>query len=418
MPALLALSALPPAGCSRSQPARLPAWDAATWSAVEREVEDFRSGLGGAGVSVAVRLGDSLAFARGSGRLAATGEPVTPATRFAIGEVERQFTAAAALALEAAGRLSLDDPLPAELVTVQPGEPTPTLRDLLHQVSGLRADPAGGRALVGTLPRTFWTESRVHADVARALLARRSERGYAAELAALAERAGLTDFEARGPDSVWCTPAGLVRWSRALESGAVIAPKAHAQMISLRKLRDDRAWPYGMGLELQSFESSVKVMHAGTGAGATTVLASYPREGVGIAVMADRADAWAVTGLERRLARILFGHRTPTPPEKPLRPSDLERVAGEYACGGLGFAVDDSAGTVRLTVRSRERGPAWATLEVVPLRHLGEGRFVGARDPDAVHLWHKRGPGPAPEVVIGWFGLPCQALRVDASPAE
>ena len=62
--------------------------------------------------------------------------PATPATRFRIGSVTKQFTAAAILRLAEEGKLSLDDPL-AKYFPTYPGGDKITLRHLLTHTSGL-----------------------------------------------------------------------------------------------------------------------------------------------------------------------------------------------------------------------------------------------------------------------------------------
>ncbi|MGB6062056.1 MAG: serine hydrolase domain-containing protein, partial [Candidatus Aquilonibacter sp.] len=62
--------------------------------------------------------------------------PVDADTRFEIGSVTKQFTAAAILQLQEQGKLSIDDPLAKYLPTF-PHANEITLRQLLNQVSGL-----------------------------------------------------------------------------------------------------------------------------------------------------------------------------------------------------------------------------------------------------------------------------------------
>lgn len=341
----------------------------------------------------------------------AAGAPVTSATRFAIGELERQFTAASALALAEAGALDLDAPLPAGIVPPGAESRAPTLRELLHQVSGLAPIDSTGTLRLALRPGAWWTETRAHYAAARRALAERSEQPYEAGIAALAARAGLTSFEAVRAESMACTPADLVRWSRALDRGGVLPATRVREMMRLRTLPDGREWPYGLGLELQTIDSHAKVMHAGSGPGATAVLSNYPADSVAIAVMAGVPSLWSLPALERRLARVLLAMPGRLPPEQPYRPTDFGRVIGEYECGALAFGVQREDEGLLLVVRSSEHGARGAELERHPLRHLGDGRLVSTRDPDAVHVWFKRGNGPANEIVVGWFGLPAQAVR-------
>ena len=66
--------------------------------------------------------------------------PVNPNTRFAIGSLTKQFTAAAILMLARRGALSLDDPLAKYEPSIK-NAGTITLRMMLHQTSGLHNYP-------------------------------------------------------------------------------------------------------------------------------------------------------------------------------------------------------------------------------------------------------------------------------------
>jgi len=83
----------------------------------------------------------SVVFAKGYGLTdLASKTAVTPDTRFAIGSLSKQFTAAAVLLLAQEGKLSLDDKLAKYLPDMPNGDKI-TLRMLLNQDSGLHNYP-------------------------------------------------------------------------------------------------------------------------------------------------------------------------------------------------------------------------------------------------------------------------------------
>jgi len=83
----------------------------------------------------------SVIFAKGYGFAdVASKTAVTPDTRFAIGSISKQFTAAAVLSLAQQGKLSLDDKL-AKYLPDMPNADKITLRMLLNQDSGLHNYP-------------------------------------------------------------------------------------------------------------------------------------------------------------------------------------------------------------------------------------------------------------------------------------
>ncbi|WP_108924362.1 serine hydrolase domain-containing protein [Mycobacterium montefiorense] len=67
----------------------------------------------------------------------ATGDRITPDTLFDIGSVSKQFTAAAILLLNDAGKLTLDDPLAQHMPEFPKWASTVTIAELIHQTSGI-----------------------------------------------------------------------------------------------------------------------------------------------------------------------------------------------------------------------------------------------------------------------------------------
>jgi len=94
------------------------------------------------GFVVVVWSHGNVVFAKGYGLAdVAFKTPVTPETRFAIGSITKQFTAASILLLAQQGTLSLDDKL-AKYVPEMPNADKITLRMLLNQDSGLHNYPS------------------------------------------------------------------------------------------------------------------------------------------------------------------------------------------------------------------------------------------------------------------------------------
>jgi len=389
-------------GCSAPRPVRLPEWDATRATAVRRELEQYAEAHG-TSVRVAVMRGDSLVLVGAVG--AASG--AVAHDRLPLGELQRQVLAAAAWLQSDAGHIAMDEPLP--LPVANDRVQAPTLRELLHQCSGLAARDSAGAWVAEHRPRERWTERPAHAQAAVAALEAATGRSAATLMSEAWARADLG--VPVGPDAdLRANVAELARWARALEQGEIVSRERYAEMTRLFALRDEREWPYGMGLALQTFEGRAKVMHAASSDSVTLVLARYPQDDVSIALAVRATDAWQLTALERRIARRIFGAPEPALADEPIKPIDRDRAVGDYACGDLQFGIASHEDRLRLTVLISD-GAVPRELATLPLRHVGGGRYVSAEDPDAVHVWVKRGNGPAPEIVIGWFGLPCQALR-------
>jgi len=117
------------------QPARLPA---ATAAAIDSLFVPM-SHAGAPGCAVGVFQHGAIAFARGYGFANLNHDvPITPTTRFTVGSVSKQFTAASIALLVRAGKLSLDDDVRKHIPEMN-ATPTPVrVRHLVHHTSGLR----------------------------------------------------------------------------------------------------------------------------------------------------------------------------------------------------------------------------------------------------------------------------------------
>lgn len=128
--AALSLLASAPAPASASP---LTAAERAEVDAIARET------LASSGVpsaSIAIVRGDEIAYAQAYGE-ARPGVRATTETRYAIGSISKQFTAAAVLLLQEDGRLRLDDRIEARVPNLTRGRDI-TLAQLLSHTSGYR----------------------------------------------------------------------------------------------------------------------------------------------------------------------------------------------------------------------------------------------------------------------------------------
>lgn len=97
------------------------------------------SHAGSPGCAVGVFQDGSITFARGYGFANLNHDvPITPATRFTVGSVSKQFTAAAIALLVRAGKLSLDDDVRKFIPEMEDFGTPVKVRHLVHHTSGLR----------------------------------------------------------------------------------------------------------------------------------------------------------------------------------------------------------------------------------------------------------------------------------------
>jgi D-alanyl-D-alanine carboxypeptidase len=117
--------------------ARAAAAPTGGWAGVAAKANAVVAGKNAPGIQVAVRRKGAVIYSKGFGLAnLETGTPVGPTSVFRIGSVTKQFTAAALLQLQEAGRLSVDDKLAKYLPEVQRANDV-TLRQMLNHTSGI-----------------------------------------------------------------------------------------------------------------------------------------------------------------------------------------------------------------------------------------------------------------------------------------
>src|ERR1700722_18190869 len=134
--ALLCLCATLLCLCAALLPAH--AKSAVDASAVDAVVGEWLASTGAPSASIAIVQDGRLAYVKAYGAAhLKPGVPSTPATRYAIDSISKQFTAVALLLLAEQGRLSLDDPIAKWFPELRAAAAV-TLRQLLTHTSGIR----------------------------------------------------------------------------------------------------------------------------------------------------------------------------------------------------------------------------------------------------------------------------------------
>jgi D-alanyl-D-alanine carboxypeptidase len=289
--------------------------------------------------SVAVVRGGRLVYeqAYGEGRI---GTPATPAMRYAIGSVSKQFTAAAILLLAEAGKLSLDDKVSRWFPRLtRAGEVS--LRQLLSMTSGYQdywpqdyvfpdmLKPATADVIMGRWagqaldfdPGTAWQYSNTNYVIAAAVVERVTGRPFMAFLKErIFSRLGLAtaaDFDA-GPlppsDAApllrhaggplreapkeargWLFGAGqlamtardLAAWNIALMNQTVLSPASSRAQQTATLLASGTATGYGLGLNVTMIGGRRRLSHGGAVSGYTTTNLVYPDDKAAIVVFTN-----------------------------------------------------------------------------------------------------------------------------------
>ncbi|MBN2172088.1 MAG: beta-lactamase family protein [Candidatus Krumholzibacteriota bacterium] len=298
------------------------------------------------------------------------GVPFTPETRFELASVSKSFTGFAALLLERAGKLGLDDPIQQHLPELPDYGAPITVADLLHHTSGLSdwvdALPYAGRdsrigfgiadlldlvarqrvlefapgsrwsysntnyallaeimARVAGRPFGEWMEKNVFAplgmhatsipaDGARVLpnRAQAYRRGPDGTLA----RSLVEHFEIPGPAHVFSTLDDMARWADNLCTGRVGGRDVLERMFAKPVLAGGERSFYGAGVGVGEYRGVRTVGHAGQTGGFKSELLVCPDLGVGVVVLAN-AGSVPTTDIAYRVLALYLGDALAPPPE-------------------------------------------------------------------------------------------------------
>lgn len=306
--------------------------------------------------------------------------PNTPATKFLIGSVTKQFTAAAILQLQEQGKLSVQDPIAKYL----PNWPKPngdriTIHQLLSHTSGLpnytddaalmarRTLDLSPEELCATFqdkpldfePGTGWAYSNSGYVVLGRIIeavagvpyeqylqehvlgpAGMRDSGYGHQEPVIPNRAcgyawkdgnwtnalriAMTLPYSAG--ALYATAGDLLRWDQALYGDKVLSAASKEQMFT--PVRAD----YGYGQMLQDRHGHREIMHGGGIDGFTSHLARYPDDRLTVIVLCNNESVQA-PAIGVAIAAILFGQPYDVPMAKTavaLDPARLDDYLGAY----------------------------------------------------------------------------------------
>ena len=335
---------------------------AAERARVDSAAQAVLAATGAPSASVAIVRGGAIAYEQAYGQ--ARVEPATPATpamRYAIGSVSKQFTAAAVLLLAEEGRLSLDDRVARWFPRLTRADEI-SLRQLLSMTSGYQdywpqdyvfpdmrrpataptiVDRWAGRPL-DVEPGTRWQYSNTNYVIAGAIV----ERVAGMPLMDFLRRRiftplGMTsvaDFDA-GPLSAsdagpylrnglgplrlapkegrgWLFGAGglamtardLALWDLSVIEQSVLRPASYRAQQADVLLANGTATGYGLGVSVGTQGGRRRISHGGGVSGYTTSNTIYPDDRAAIVVFTDiyPGGGGATGQLTARIAGILF----------------------------------------------------------------------------------------------------------------
>jgi CubicO group peptidase (beta-lactamase class C family) len=316
--------------------------------------------------------------------------PNSPETKFRIGSVSKQFTAAAVLLLAQRGSLKLTDPIHKHLpewpsawtnvsihhlLSHTAGLPPLTTRAMLD-VSGLSVTTPTRFRSVGDLfapgeelqplnsePGARWSYSNVGYIVLGMLVARVSGQsfcdfasreifrplemadtgcedtsviiknrasGYNRVEGALINAPYVDVGFTGGAGAFYSTADDLLRWDRALEANTLLDVTSTAKLFTAIKNE------YGYGWWIQTKFNRRVEWHGGNAPGLVSQVTRYPKERLFIAVLSNvwsAADRSQVRAMSNELAALMLGETYELPrrhEQRALAPATYDAYVGEY----------------------------------------------------------------------------------------
>lgn len=342
---LLALGCLTAAVClAQAAP------DAARFDRVVQSYVDNKQFMG----SVLVAQGENAIFAKGYGSANLEWNvPDTPATKFRIGSMTKQFTAASILLLEERGRLKTDDLVKKYMPDAPAAWDKITIYNVLTHTAGLPNYtafpefqkmwmlPTTAEKLVDLFkdkPLDFepgskfsysnsgyvlltWLIEKASGETYEKFLQENiftlvgmKDSGYDSNTAVIERRAagytqapgGLRNADyvdmttPQGAGALYSTTQDLLKWQLALHGGKVLKPESYAKMTT--PFKDD----YAFGLIVRTVDGHKQIWHNGGIQGFSSSMAWYPDSKLSVIVLANM-NSPAPDQMLPKLADVAFG---------------------------------------------------------------------------------------------------------------
>ncbi|MDQ3556856.1 MAG: beta-lactamase family protein [Gemmatimonadota bacterium] len=377
---LLLLFLLP--GCAAAQTVRPAITTPDTLDRyIEREMRERRI----PGLALAITRNGQILGQRGYGLASVQNDvPVTPATRFALASLTKQFTAVGIMMLVEEGKIDLDASITRYLSDAPPSWQPVTVRHLLTHTSGMppigegfRGDPRGMYDQVWISTAESWAAARTdtlhsrpgqrwaYSDVGYFVLGIVTEQVSGTSWrefmrGRIFEPLGMTDtfildhvgihrnlahgytlrndtlinlhrpwqFEQPSHFGIFSTVGDLAKWDAALYTDRLLSESSRRQMWTPVRLSDGSTHPYGFGWEVERPCGHAMMRHTGiTG----TEMVRLPDDTVTVIVLTNLGRGFGGTarswGIAREIGRMLVpALQCPSPGDPgPARPVQRSR---------------------------------------------------------------------------------------------
>jgi len=315
---------------------------------------------GAPSASVAVVLDGKLVFAKAFGK-------ATAETRYAVGSISKQFTAAAILLLQEQGKLSLDDKVSKYFPDLtRAGEVT--IRQLLSHTSGYEdyapqdylipewTRPTTPQAILDRWarkplnfePGTKWQYSNTNYVLAGEIFEKASGQPLVAFLkekifqplgmqsagdcavASPNDAAAYTRFAGGPPRPVgreangWyfaagelcMTPSDVARWDMAFLRKEILSAQSYEEFTRQVRLTNGDTTHYALGLSVDEFNHIPTISHSGEVSGFLASNTVYPTRNSAIVVLTNEDGVSLMGPITTQVATILFLPEEPAAAEK------------------------------------------------------------------------------------------------------
>ena len=360
-----------------------------TGVAVDRLVERYRTGRRIPGIAIAVVRNGQVIKAQGYGSAdLELGTPVTPAFRFGLGSISKQFTATAIMQLAEEGRLTVDDPISKYVDSLPPHWSRLTLRQLLTHTSGipeerwlpnfvefdrvehehldvlrtvfsdsLQFTPGESWAyrnsayrLLGMVVErasgeSYWTflDRRIFKPLGmtstrssdpKTIIPERSK-GYGRERGRIVNRDAVAESAAFSEGALISTVLDLARWDSSLYRPTILSQKSLDQMWTPVVLNDGTTRPYGFGWALSPTNGQRTISHTGSLPGFITAISRFVSKGLTVIVLTNAE--WAEAGQVAAAIAGLYEPELAPKPEptiidpEPAFTTDMQRLLVKLA---------------------------------------------------------------------------------------
>jgi D-alanyl-D-alanine carboxypeptidase len=282
----------------------------------------------------------------------------TPAMRYSIGSISKQFTAAAILLLQEEGKLSIDDAVGKYIPDLTRGDQI-TIRQLLSHTSGYQdywpedyvmstMKPAvtaqqimdtWGKKALDFEPGTQWQYSNTNFVIAGAIIEKVSGEPYFKFLTERIFNAlGMTSIwnsdqtkltqadatpyyrHALGPlrvapkeGSGWMFAAGelamtahdLALWDASMIAQSLLKPESYRQMFTEVKLANGKGAHYGLGVDVRDVSGHREIEHGGEVSGFVSDNAVLIDDGAAVVVLTNQDAVNAASTIVRLAAPLV-----------------------------------------------------------------------------------------------------------------